>query len=413
MDNRKTFLLWIGCLVVGVVFILLTKPMIGNFAQANGKPLLAFFIPLPLCIGFFSLICWFRPIVRKDIGLGILLFLLLISPLYNYFFQGYEHLPQDDASRYLIVAENIAHNKTLWGSDDLIFGTDRKVYMVQPGYRYYLAGWIGLFGKENRLFQLFNMLVYLGSIVVLLTKLGSLTEVRQYRKAILAFILLSSPFVAKLIMMGLMEWLVAALLCWTVYFYTKAKKFPTVILLALLPFFRQNLLIYSLLLFGWIAWNFPEYKKYIPVYLLLLFLPLYHNLYYAGQWKFFATYYDRSGYLVLDFEGSEFLKLVKTFFYHILLYAGVDWMLPNFLANLLSLLFIPLGTVLYFFLLLRYRGRNAIWFAAISLSAIIPTLIFGGRAYYPRFEWLNLFSCFMAFVILRTRFERLGSGQNN
>jgi hypothetical protein len=78
--------------------------------------------------------------------------------------------------------------------------------------------------------------------------------------------------------------------------------------------------------------------------------------------------------------------------------------MQNVWANLMSLMFIPLGTFLFFKAIIFLKGRLKIYYLAISLSAILPTLIFGW-AYYPRFEWVNLSLVLLLFALLTNKVD--------
>jgi len=219
-------------------------------------------------------------------------------------------------------------------------------------------------------------------------------------KGVLLFFVLSSPFVVKNILMGLTEWSTITVFIFFCCAYLKNKKILAVCLLALIPFIRQNLLITSLLIFFWLLTQWPNWWKYAVCFLLLLLLPVYHNLYYAGEWKFLATYYNQGDYLVLEPGSSLFLKIIKTFLYKFLSYLGISWATKNLWANAISVLCIPFGTYLYFRCIQQLKGKNRQLFLAVTLSAILPTLILGGNAYYPRFEWTNLMIAFLFYGLL-------------
>ena len=150
--------------------------------------------------------------------------------------QTCQYLPQDDGYRYHIMAQHIAETNRLWGADDLVFGTDHKVYLFQPGYRYYVAGWIKIMGAENRLFQCWNMLLYLMALLVFLSGFRKQYSGTRIEKGFLLFILLSSPFVVKLILMGLSEWLLISLCLLAAGALLRKKTNWAVVALALIPF---------------------------------------------------------------------------------------------------------------------------------------------------------------------------------
>jgi hypothetical protein len=129
--------------------------------------------------------------------------------------------------------------------------------------------------------------------------------------------------------MGLTEWLVVAMLMVLIVSSLNARPVQATLLLALLPFFRQNLLIYCLLFFSCLIPNYKNRLRNAIFFLMLVLLPVYHNLYYAGKLQLFASYNDISWFSVFGFEGSLAVRIIKTFFYHIALYAGIDWLSPN------------------------------------------------------------------------------------
>lgn len=400
MRGKTIYWLWLTIALAGGIAVWLLRPGIDNFPYANGKPLLAFYLPLPLALLFVAPIAWRRKLQKRYALLALLLFCVLFAPLSPLLLKSYEHRPQDDAFRYRVAATNIAHQNTLWGSDDVVFHTNRKIYMTQPGYRYYLAMWIKIAGGEMRMFQLINMFVYLVAATLFLIQLSRASIDEIFRRGLILFLLVSSLFATKLIMMGLMEWLVAAMMMLFACCYLTKKTTLSVAILALIPFMRQNLLVAVLCLFAWVIVQRKRYVLNAIIFFLILLLPLYHNLYYAGRWIFVSTYYNQQGYLVLESGSTFFIQLAHTFIYHVLLYGGIDWRLPNAAANLLAVTFVPLGTALSIYGLTRLRMPRKMYYGAISLAAIVPTLVLGGRAYYPRFEWINLMWVMITFVVI-------------
>ena len=201
-------------------------------------------------------------------------------------------------------------------------------------------------------------------------------------------------------MMCLTEWLAITLFILFSCAYLKNKKILAVCLLALVPFIRQNLLIASLLIFFWLLTQWPNWWKYAVCYFLLLLLPVYHNLYYAGELKFLSTYYNKEGYLVLESGSSLFYQISKTVLYKVFSYTGISLTTKNFWANALSVVCIPFGTFLYIRCIRYLKGKSRQLFLAVTLSVILPTLILGGNAYYPRFEWTNLMIAFLFYEIV-------------
>ncbi len=398
-QKRIPFVLFLS---IALAVIWLTLPLADNFGYSNGKELVAWYIPLPVSLLYFLLNLYTGREAVKSAWLTLVLFLLLLIPFIPQLTDTYKYYEQDDGTRYRMVATNMVKHHTLNAGDGAIFGTQDKVYMIQPGYRYYLALWIRIFGEEMRLYQVFNMLVYLAAIVLLFIRSAKVAVPAHFRTGTMAFVLLSSNFVVKLIMMVLTEWLAISIFLLAVSFYVSRHLLLAIILMALMPFLRQNLFFVSLFILCWMVIKEKRKALLVIVYLGILLLPLYHNLYYAGKWQFFSVYDDPSTFTNWDFEGSSFVRLLKNVLYHISLYSGINIRLNNFFANALSLACIPLGTYLVvraFF----YLEKNSLrWYLLIVSTAIVPTLIFGGTAYYPRFEWVNIFIGIGSFIVIKS-----------
>jgi hypothetical protein len=215
----------------------------------------------------------------------------------------------------------------------------------------------------------------------------------------------------KLIMMGLTEWLAASIFLAAVSLYWSRRLVPAMILLALLPFIRQNLLIVSLLVTCWMIMKEKQKVLLTIVFLGILLLPLYHNLYYAGRWQFFSVYDDPSTFMAWEFGGSYNTRFFKNLLYHISLYSGINYRLENLFANVLSLASIPLGTYLVIRACFYLQRRNRAWYLLIISAAIVPTLFLGGTAYYPRFEWVNISIGIISFVLIKSGEESKGANR--
>lgn len=379
-------------------------PLASGFQLSNGKALIAFYIPLPLSIGTLVWNFLYGPWNNKSGVFSLLIFLILILPLTFLWFSSYNYLPQDDGYRYNLMAEEIARSGSLWGADDLVFNTSFKYYLFQPGYKYYVAGYISVMGKETRLFQLWNMFLYLIAVTTFLYSFRKDYQGSFIEKGTLAFLLLSSPFVVKLIMIGLSEWLLACLLLFLAASILQRKMVTAIVCLALIPFIRQNLLISTLLLFPLLLYHSRFRWHWILVYVSLLLLPLYHNLYYAGVWKWLSTYPSSYGYLTLFNADNIIEQWGLTIGVKLFSYTGIHLLHPFSSSMLVALAFIPLGTALYIMILRKFRGKEKVIFLSITLSSILPTIILGGQSYFPRFEWVNLLLALLVYIMLKDYF---------
>ncbi len=411
----KQYLIIITGFVLVVVALFCCVPMANGFTLSNGKALLAFYIPLPACTALALYFLYTRHLNYKTALIVLGSFLLLMLPFAPLWWQSYHYLPQDDGYRYHLMANHIAQTGNLWGADDLVFGTDRKVFLFQPGYKYYVAGWLALAGEENRLFQLSNMLLFISSLLLFLAAYNKFYNRQRLETGWLLFILLSSPFVVKLILMGLSEWLLISLFLLAFAALLQKKNGWATVILALIPFVRQNLVMASVLIIIWLYLQQQINVKGIIAYVVILLLPLYHNLYYAGEWKWLSTYSNSYGYLTLYPGDSVAMQWIKTMAVKLFSYAGIHPLQGFASGVLIALLFIPLGSLLYVMTWRVLKGKERWWFVAISLSALLPTLLLGGQSYYPRFEWVNLFVAGLVYLLICSRrsfAQQKGIGQN-
>lgn len=197
--------------------------------------------------------------------------------------------------------------------------------------------------------------------------------------------------------MGMSEWLTAVLLMLACYLYTIRKNTSlAIVVLGLVPFFRQNLLITIIRLAVWILMYNRQRLKLLILFLIPLCLPLYHNLYYAGEWRF----------LVHLFPTPLINKNYSTGFdFHILIYNlsrlfGFETTKATVTFSFIAFLFMPYAIVLYFILLRTIKNNKwKLLFCAVTLCGILPGLYLG-RDYYPRFEYTSVVLVLVCYCFL-------------
>src|SRR5580704_11609194 len=196
-------ILSVGALVSG---LLLRKNLL-DYSPALGLPLIGFF-----ALPFFSLlyivvIAWKNQKLKGyHLIISCLIFLFAALPFCQSFFQDIHHNWWDDGYRYSICAHNMVDNHTLWGGDRLVIKTTHNRYAFQAGYRYFLALEFLILKHENRLLQIINILLWVMSIGLLIKNLQRLSLPDILFKGCLIFIVGSSIYATKNILMGLSEW---------------------------------------------------------------------------------------------------------------------------------------------------------------------------------------------------------------
>jgi hypothetical protein len=221
-------------------------------------------------------------------------------------------------------AHNMIANNTLWGSDQIRFPNEGKAYITQPGYRYFVALELLIFQKLYRFVSIVNIGIFISAIYILLKIVYEKTDQTKLRLILSAIIILSVPYATKNILMGLPEWLTVVLLIYFAWFYfMKPNAFIAFIILAFVPFLRQNLLPPVLLtLLVHVITQKINYKI-IVVFIFILLLPVYHNLYYAGECRFFTSVFQWP-FIEYESTGSTGFKLFQIF-NNLMHYADFDF----------------------------------------------------------------------------------------
>lgn len=319
-----------------------------------------------------------------------MLFVALTLPFLDVLASPIVHYEADDSYRYSLYARNMLREHTLWGSDQLFFGTRRsRVYLDQPGYRYYLAAAIAVLGGEHRGLQLANMGMLLGMMLLLLSVASSATT--RFRASLLSlFILASAPYAAKNILYGYGEWLAVGLFAVAAWAYLTHRFAAAMVLFALVPFIRQNLLLVSITMATVIVVTTRRWIL-VPLYAIVLALPVYHNLYYAGELRLLVERKGVVAPLTRNLGKDIAIKLVG--------YVGYAPRV-NLLTLLIASFFAPLGTAMIASTLVEARGRRRALLALIIAATICPTLLYGSGS-YPRFEFVNLWVVLSSFLMLQ------------
>ena len=244
--------------------------------------------------------------------------------------------------------------------------------------------------------QLFDMAVLLLATLALMRALETRLD-RTWFLALACFLLGAAPYAAKNVLYGYTEWFAVMLFMLFILNLVRGRALTAVMLLALVPFVRQNLLIVSLILVGVIVVTTPQRWLLAP-YTAVLGLPLYHNLHYAGELRFLMA--NRGSSAALGSGGSVPWTAMLGPPDDLIAIAYEVWAnLPNYLGyhdrqDLLTLaiavIFAPYGSALVVWLIVRTRGWRRWLFAAIAVTSIVPTLLLGAGTSYPRFVYVNL-----------------------
>lgn len=376
-------------LCVGVLLIFWLKPLLMLTDMSADRKTIAMFVPY-ICVG--SVLFWIILSGKLTVLQGILLwvlYLLLTLLLYDFFFEPIWHFYRDDPGRYSTYAHVMVSENTLWGSDAVgKIGVEHAYYVDQPGYRYYLAAMIVLLGGEHRLLQLTNMGVYLAALIWYILTIGNCKKIVYIPVSLV--LVLTLPYAANNVLEGLCEWFTVTLILLYITMSLRGRLIFAVVTLALIPFIRQNYLLVSvaLLILGCIYVNGWRTRTVILfLFILIVLIPVYHNLYYADEIRFLTT---NRGSLIK--WGEPFASIINQLSYVLWwkakTYLGY-WSAADWIRTVQALLFAPFGTFLVFYYLCKRLNYSRFCFALVSTLTIGPTLIFGW-GYFPRFVFSNL-----------------------
>jgi hypothetical protein len=394
-DEYRIFLLC-GCL--GFLSSVITFKFLNGFPYEMGKNLLGVFIPPFIAILYLAYTGSKYEPDRKLLLKTLLLYCVQIIPFIPIFFQEFQPTPANDFSRYYLYAKNMLDNNTLWGGDQLFYqNAGGMSYITQPGYRYFIFFELLVFRGLYRIVAFLNIVLFIVSVYSFVKVIHGLGMGSKLKSAMMVLLLLLTPFAVKNLLMGMPEWLTAVLLMGATYFYVVRKnEVLSVLLLGLVPFFRQNLLITTLLLFFWLLIQSKQKLKISIVFLIVLLLPVYHNLYYAGEWRFFVRLFDYPFYTVDRKISGYNINLIVNNIVH---YLGIEILNGKPEISPIAIFFLPFSAIL-FFVMFNYLQRRVekIYYFLTTMSAVGPAILMA-NAYYPRFEFMNVIVMIAAFSV--------------
>ena len=386
--------LWLAVAAVGLVSGTLLREQVAADPHALGPHTISLLGPLVGATAFLSAACLLDRLTRRAwIAAGGLFFVLCV-PFLGLLGSPIVHWEGDDSFRYSTYAHHILAERTLWGADGLLHGV--PYYVDQPGYRYLLAATIALLGGEHRGLQLFHMAAMLAGTIGLLAAASPRGD-RPATVGLALFLLGAAPYAAKNILYGYTEWFTVLLAMLATRSVLKTQWLAAVVILALMPFVRQNLLVVSLVLAVALLVTTRRYWLGLP-YLALLGLPLYHNAYYADRWQLLVT--NRGS--EVELEAGWFANIWEVVFEALS-------KVPHYLGYhpdqdlgtiAIAVMFVPLGTGLAGWLLSRLESPGRWMLAAVAVAAIGPTLVLGYGS-YPRFVYVNLTVTVLSYWMIR------------
>ena len=389
--------------VVSFVAVLVLKSSLAASPFAIGPHTLALFIPPVAAVGIVSACVWLGSTGARYVLLSFLVLVVSFLPLTSLIREPIVYHKGDDVVRYDTYARNMIENRTVWGGDALLH-EGQNHYVDQPGYRYFLAATMVVTGRANRGMQVLHLFLYWITVAVFLTVVSPRLSL-TFRRGLALFAFLSSPFAAKAVLLGIGEWVAVVFVLWSITAFVCALYRIAVLLMALVPFFRQNMFVAAglmVLLFVLISskkWWVRGVNGILGI--LVLLLPLWHNIFYADEVRLLVT----NTAVPFDYTWKNAGDIVVRILERSLHYLGFSFESGSFSQMIIGTLFAPLGTFLVILSVIHLSGMARIIAVVLVLSVIVPTLILGW-AYFPRFEYLNLWFLIASFVMFISFIEK-------
>jgi len=401
--NDKILLLVVS--ILGILFSLILEKLLPFSSKEFSPALFPFFIA-----PFFTLL-WvaFCQLTEKSVSIftALLVFGGISIPISPYFLDVFQANIYDDSGRYFFYAKYMIENKTLWGADAVRYDfLEHKSYATQPGYRYWDAIYLIVFGKPIRLIQFLNSFLF--TFIIVFSVKGLINRERigsQLAFFATILVVLSFPAGLKNCLQNLSEWLTVCILLCSAMAFLKEKYLLFASLFAFSVFFRQNLFFANSFLFLVILFtNFiPTNKKFSAflVYILILLLPLYHNLYFDGNARFFVDMWQPYPYLKgesFGFESINFSYLKRNLLQNL----GI-WF-PSLEQSIL-VVFIPFFIFFFFYYWLKMKRLTQIIIFIFTGLLFAPLILFDTNTYYPRFQYVVYLELLFVFLFYFNKSE--------
>lgn len=387
--EQSVFLL---LMIVGITSSFFLYPYAKGYPYQFGPQMLGLFIPPFLTALYLFYFFYLNQLSRIVLLKAASLFFLQLIPFYPLFLLETAPFPGEDLARNMIYAKNMLANRTLWGGDELLFDVSSKSFITQPGYRYFVALELLIFQKLYRFVSILNLTGVLAGIYLYYRVISDGVSNQKVKMLLALAALFSVPYATKNVLMGLSEWLTVLLLVLSVYFLVKKKSIAlAVMLLALVVFIRQNLLPPVILLTCIIIISNNNKLRNSLLFLSLLLLPVYHNLFYQQEFRFFISIFNypflRYSHNHLPAIGINYYLLLN----NVLHYCGIHIRQGriDFIEESFPFLLLFIYSFIY---VLRkfFSGMMRLLFLLVMGSVIVPTIILA-TDFYPRFEFIVLY----------------------
>lgn len=395
--SKKEFLY--TCVGLGFLTILLTAPWLQTSSLVVGVHTISIVLFLFINVAIAWLVSHNEPLQKNHILLLLVIFLITATPFIPYIGSEIEFNEKNDVWRYYTYAQNMLESGTLWGGDALLYEGQRH-YVDQPGYRYLMAASLMLTSGPTRGLQLFHIFLYWTAVIWFLYALSRTKTLHSSQKnLVILFVLLSVAFAVKAILLGISEWFAAALSMIGFALIIRKSYWVAIVVFSLIPFFRQNLLISVILLVGWIIFIHLTTNRQKLIYglsaLIILLLPVWHNLYFANDFRLLVT----NTAVPIEFTTENIKAIITRILQRFAHYAGITFESSSYSSMVLGLMIAPLGSFLVVYFATSISRLERLFYISLILCTVTPTLILGW-AYYPRFEYLNLWFLISAGLIL-------------
>lgn len=375
---------------LNLLFVYTTSDRLIN-SLAFGEHTISLYAQLPLLtLCYILLSTYFNKSHKSSILLTILTVIPSLLVLIRY--SSYEiSFYEEDNFRYDLLAKYFISNNTIFA---------QNAFTVQPGYPYYLALLINIFGDQSRLTQLVNIFLCFLLLTIFINQI-KLAKIQEKEKYFIYYLLFStSLFLSQNILFSIAEWLTFSLGFLSGFLIKKKYYLLLAIVLGYMVLLRTNLVLinsfFILLIFFYI-----KKKVMLLLYFTIITLPFLHNYFIHDDLSFFITsaIFDRG-----DHTENIMNNPLKYTSDHFLSYLALSksYLSNNFFNNtfVISILSLPFFFIFFIkeFFISTYKMR-IILFLLLFLSTGVT--FFHGWAYYPRFQLTNYVITLIYFISIR------------
>lgn len=390
--NKLLIFIFFSCTLNLSIVYLTADLLIDNFSF--GHHTISIYIQLPLLtFNYLLFSVYFNKSHTQSLTLSFYTIIPPLLLLIKYFFNEISFYEQDNLL-YNNLAKYFVLNNTIIAEEP---------FKVQPGYPYYLSILIKIFGEQNRLTQLLNIILCFLALSIFINIIKNTNIVKNEKYFIFYLLLSSTLFLSQNILFSIAEWLTFSLGFLSTFLIKKKYYNLLAFILGYMVLLRTNLVLinsfYILLIFFYI-----KRKLMLLIFFSVINFSFIHNYFIHGDFSFFivSSVVSHGSHV-----GSILSNPVQYTLDHLLSYVAlsINYLNGEFLSNTFFISIVSLPFFLIFFAKAYLNSDlkfKIILFLLLFLSCGVT--YFHGWAFYPRFQLTNYIISLIYFISLKNLF---------